>query len=98
MRAFQFVPTLQDSQTAKNAAYAAVGANCGVCAFSGTAFLSLIYAEPIFGLTPWSLADAGLFAVIAWKTYKMSRLWAVIGLVTYLGEVAYKIATHATMP
>jgi hypothetical protein len=38
-----------------------------------------------------ALVDAALFALIAWRIWKMSRTWAVIGLVLFAAEKAYWI-------
>jgi len=48
------------------------------------AILSLVYKKPILGFDGLALIDAGLFALVAWRIHKMSRTWAIIGLVLYL--------------
>ncbi len=46
----------------------------------------------IFKLSDVSaLIDAALFALIAWRIWKMSRAWAVIGLALFAVEKAYWI-------
>jgi uncharacterized membrane protein YjjP (DUF1212 family) len=44
-------------------------------------------------ITPWSFLDAGLFAVIAFGIWRMSRVAAVAGLALYLIEQAYMWAS-----
>jgi hypothetical protein len=38
-----------------------------------------------------ALVDAALFALVAWRIWKMSRVWAVIGLLLFAAEKAYWI-------
>ena len=45
-------------------------------------------------LRHWGLVDAVIFALIAWRISKVSRTWAVVGLLMYLLEVGYKLATN----
>jgi hypothetical protein len=46
------------------------------------------------GFSPVSLVDATLFAIVAWRIYKMSRAWAVVGLLLFIAERAYSIYAH----
>jgi cytochrome bd-type quinol oxidase subunit 1 len=59
------------------------------------AVLSLVYQQPIFGLSAWSLADASRFVVIGWRISKMSRAWAVIGIALYVLEAVSSLANRA---
>ena len=34
----------------------------------------------------WIIVDAGFFAIIGWRIYKLSRTWAVLGLILFLVE------------
>jgi len=43
-----------------------------------------------------ALIDAALFAVVAWGLYRYSRVAAVAGLVIYLAERVYMIASGVT--
>jgi hypothetical protein len=55
------------------------------------AILSLVGVEIV---SLWALVDAGLFALIAFGIYKMSRLAAVIGIALYLwGQLNQILAT-----
>jgi len=81
-------PKIQDETSAEAAVKPAVGVSAFVAAVSGLiAVLSIAYRKPILGINGWSLVDALLFVVIAWRIGKMSRAWAVVGLLMYLVEV-----------
>jgi hypothetical protein len=88
-------PTIEDEVSAEAAAQPAVGASAFFAAFTGLiATLSIIYNRPVFGFGGWSLVDAALFVVIAWRIKKMSRTWAVLGLLIYLLEVSFNVTTN----
>jgi len=40
----------------------------------------------LIGLSPYNLIDAFVFAVIAWRIYRLSLPWSVIGLAWFLYE------------
>src|SRR4051812_47072823 len=87
-------PTIEDESSAEHATKAAVGVSGFIAGVTGLlAVLSIFYHKPIAGLDAWGLLDALIFALIAWRTSKLSRAWAVVGLLTYLLEVGYKLAT-----
>jgi ABC-type polysaccharide/polyol phosphate export permease len=88
-------PKIEDEPSAEAATKPAVGASCFVAAVTGLlAVLSIFYHKPIVGLDGWGLVDAIIFALIAWRISKVSRAWAVVGLLMYLLEVGYKLATN----
>ena len=87
-------PTIEDESSAENATKAAVGVSGFIAAVTGlAAVLSIAYHKPILGLDGWGLADALIFAFIAWRISKVSRTWTIIGLLMYLVEVGYKLLT-----
>ena len=87
-------PTIGDERTAENATKAAVGVSGFIALLTAlTAILSIAYHKPIFGIDGWGLADGAIFALIAWRISKVSRIWAVAGLLIYLLEVGVKLAT-----
>ena len=47
------------------------------------AVLSLALQTAMLGVTPPSLLDAAIFGVVSWRIFKMSRAWAVTGMVIY---------------
>jgi hypothetical protein len=86
---------IEDKDSAEDATKAAVGISYFVAALTALlAVLSLVYHIPILGLTGSSLVDATLFVVIAWRIGKMSRAWSVIGLVLYLIEAVFSLASR----
>jgi len=87
-------PKIHDESSAEDAVKPAVGVSGFVAVVSGIiAILSIYYGKPILGFTGWSLVDALLFVLIAWRIARMSRAWAVVGLVMYLLEVIYNLGT-----
>ena len=92
-------PNIEDQQGAKKAAHEGAGAAVFVMAvtllFSVLAMFSVqILPGPKF--SAWSLGDAGLFAIAAWRIYKMSRAWAVVGLLLFLYERVYAFYVRPT--
>jgi hypothetical protein len=88
-------PTIEDESSAKHATRAAVGVSGFIAAVTAlAAVLSIVYRKPMLGLDGWGLVDAVIFALIAWRISKVSRVWAIVGLLMYLVEVGYKLATN----
>jgi hypothetical protein len=86
-------PKIEDAKTARDAALQGAGVGLFVAAVTGVAAsLSILYDKPVLGIDGWALIDAALFAVVSWRVYKMSRPWAVLGLLLYLTEVGLRIA------
>jgi hypothetical protein len=73
-------PDIHDTKSAKQAVWGATGAALFVSAMT---LLSVA-----LGWRPQSsLLDAIIFAVIAWRIYKMSKAWAIVGWVLYAIEL-----------
>jgi hypothetical protein len=88
-------PTIEDESSAEQATKAAVGVSGFIAALTALlAVLSIFYHKPIIGLDGLGLIDATIFALIAWRISKLSRTWAVVGLLMYLLEIGYKLATN----
>src|SRR5258706_15997009 len=69
-----------------------VGASLFVAAATGLmATPSIVLKHPVLGIDGLSLVDAGLFGVVAWRPYRMSGPWAVVGLLMYGVELAIRI-------
>src|SRR5689334_15204908 len=91
----RYWPQIKDASTAKDAVYGAVAVSGFIAAITALlAILSLVYKKPILGLDGLALFDAGLFVIVAWRIHKMSRTWAVIGLLLYLAEVGERLVNH----
>ena len=88
-------PKIDDAKTARDAALEGVGVSLFVSAVTGgTAVLSILSRKPILGVNEWALFDAALFALVGWRIYRMSRVWAVLGLLLYLAEMAARILQY----
>ncbi len=80
---------------AKGAAHQGAGAAVFVASVTALfSVLAIFNIRILPGFSPLSLVDAGLFAIIAWRVYRMSRAWALVGLLGYVGERAYSIYAH----
>ena len=85
-------PKIDDADTAREAVKGGVAACIFISAFTGLmAILSLIYRKPIFGIDGLGLVNAALFAFVGWRIHRMSRTFAVIGLVLHLAEVGDRV-------
>ncbi len=89
-----FWPTIEDESSAEAATKSAVGVSGFIAAVTALlSILSVVYHKSIGGVDGWGLIDALIFLVIAWRIHKMSRAWAIVGIVMYLFEVGYKLVT-----
>jgi hypothetical protein len=87
-----FWPAIEDESSAEAAANAAVGVSAFIAAVTALlSIMSIAYRKPIGGIDGWGLVDALIFVVIAWRIRRMSRAWAIVGLLMYLLEVGYKL-------
>ncbi len=75
---------------AKSGAYAAATVAVLTSAIS---LIALGAKKPVLGMDGWGIVDALLFAVIAWRMFKFSFPWAVVGLLLYCAEMAWKWST-----
>lgn len=90
-------PSIETELEAKRAAYQ--GAGAAVLLAGVTTLRSILAIFDIQGLpgsSPLSLIDAGLFAIVAWRIYRMSRAWALAGLLLYVYELTYSVYLHGT--
>jgi hypothetical protein len=47
---------------------------------------AIIAGHPIFGIDAWGSLDAVIFGVVAWRMFRQSLPWAIVGLVLFLAE------------
>lgn len=59
----------------------------GVTALFGV--LAIFGLQILPGFSTLSLVDAALFSIVAWRTYRMSRAWAVVGLLLFVAGRAF---------
>ncbi len=90
-------PSVDDLEGAKEAAHQAAGAAVFVAAITALFSLLVIFDIRILpGFSPSSFVDAALFAIVAWRVYKLSRAWAVVGLLLFAVERAYAFYYRGT--
>jgi hypothetical protein len=88
-------PEIIDEDSARDAAHKAggwAGVVAGLTAI--LAFISMSSGTSVMGINQWSLIDATLFAVVAWRVWCGSRPWAVAGLSLYCLGIAYNVVSH----
>ena len=85
-----FWPEIYDRETAQDVARRGAWVALIVASLTGLlSLLSLALQTVILGIPPAALLDAVIFALVGWRIFKMSRAWAVTGMVLYLAETAY---------
>jgi hypothetical protein len=90
-------PEIIDEDSARSAAHVAGGWAAAVAGFTTLlAIISMAADTSIMGNGPWSLLDAALFGVVAWRVWCGSRAWAIAGLVLYLLEIGLSLATRGS--
>jgi len=92
----QWWPSVTYREGAKDAARLGAGAAAFVAGVTALlAVLAIFGIQILPGFSPTSLVDAGLFAIVAWRTYRMSRAWAVVGVLLFVAERAYAFYDRA---
>jgi hypothetical protein len=88
-------PEIVDEDSARDAVHMA-GGWAGVVAGLTTllAVISIFGGVSVMGIRAWSLVDAALFGIVAWRIWCGSRAFAVAGLSLYALEVLYGVVTH----
>jgi hypothetical protein len=85
-------PSVETVSGAKEAAHQGAAAAVFVAVFTALfAFAALFDIHILAGFSPTALFDAAIFGVVAWRIYRMSRAWAVVGLVGFIFERAYAL-------
>jgi len=88
-------PEIIDEDSAREAAHRAGGWAAVVAGLTTIlAVISMVSSVSLLGIGPWSLVDAALFGVVAWRIWCGSRAFAVAGLSLYCLEVLYGVVTH----
>jgi hypothetical protein len=56
---------------------------------------SVIYlGHPVLGMDEWILMEAALFALVAWRMYRLSLPWSIVGLVLFTAGRLNLILNH----
>jgi hypothetical protein len=81
-------PDANDPESAEKAANVGVVA-CFIVA--GLCWMTVLNSilQPIQGVEydPWAAVDAILFTTAGWRVSKLSRLWSLLALILFVGEV-----------
>lgn len=81
---------VEAQKASRSGAYAAM---IVVVLTSAISLIAIGAKESVLGLDGWGLVDGALFAVIAWRIFKFSFPWAVVGLLCYGAEVFWRWTT-----
>jgi hypothetical protein len=88
-------PEIIDEDSARSAAHTAGGWAAAVAGLTTLlAIISIFSSVSLLGINAYSLVDAALFGVVAWRVWCGSRGWAIAGLALYGLEVVYAVVTH----
>ena len=88
-------PAVSYREGARKAAREGAGAAIFVAAITGLFSVLAIFGVQILpGFSATGLVDAGLFAIVAWRVYRFSRAWAVVGLVLFVAERTFAFFTQ----
>jgi len=93
-------PKLTSLKEAEQAAHEGAGACFVIAVFTAiVAGMSLWLDRPVLGMDAWAFADAMIFAIAAWRVWRLSRIWAVLALVIYvMGRVRAVEVTSGPVP
>ncbi len=74
--------------------YGAYTAGLSALLSAGIGVAAIYLGHPVLGMGGWCLADAALFAVVAWRVHCLSLPWAVAGLALFALERIAGLAIH----
>ncbi len=86
-------PDVSTREQARAATKGGIAVCTIIVVLTGALALYSLSGKSLLGITPLSFIDVVLFAAIGFGIWKMSRFAAVAGLVLYLIEQGYQIAT-----
>jgi len=87
-------PELTGLKEAEQAARQGAGICFVIAAFTAVAAgVSLWLRKPVLAIDASAFADAIIFAVAGWRIWRLSRVWAVLALVIFVGETVYAVET-----
>jgi hypothetical protein len=91
-KANRYWPNMDSSENAIQAMHNGAGAAVFTTLISaGFGAASLFLGHPVLGMDGWVLVDAAIFAVIAWRIYRLSLPWAITGLALFTLEKAFSL-------
>lgn len=86
-----FWPEIIDIHTATKAAEGGVASAAIVAVVTGTIAIYAMFYGPVMGFDGWSLGDALLMVIVGWRIRQLSRPWAVVGLIYWIGNMGTKL-------
>jgi hypothetical protein len=86
-------PDIVDEASAKKAAKYGFESCMCIAALNLIVGILCLLGVKIGNFDAWIIVDAGLFAIIGWRIYKLSRTGAVLGLILFVLEIYYKAAS-----
>ncbi|HET6169112.1 MAG TPA: hypothetical protein VFE01_02980, partial [Terracidiphilus sp.] len=62
---------------------------------TASASITGIYLDhPVLGMGPWALVDAVLLSIVAWRVYRLSLPWSIVGLLLFTFARLYGLAHY----
>lgn len=66
--------------------FAAFTAGLSAFVTAGISLDAIYEGHAVMGISGWALVDAAVFAIVAWRIYRLSLPWAIVGLALFTVE------------
>jgi len=88
-------PSIENPENAVKAMqFGAYTAALGAILTAGISAAAIYLQHPVLGIDAWALVDASLFAIVAWRVYRLSLPWSIAGLVIFSLERLLSFLTN----
>lgn len=85
-------PNVDTLENAKKAAHEAAGVAIFIAAVNAIVAVLILFEVKLLNGDWWAFLISGVLAAcIAWRMWKLSRAWAIVGLVWWLSEIAFTV-------
>jgi len=94
-RSGSFWPTIDSPAKAVDVMhFGACMAGLGAWVTAAIGAAAIYLGHRVLGMSGWVLVDAALFAIIAWRVYRLSLPWSIAGLILFTLEKLLGFARH----
>lgn len=71
--------------------YGAIAAAFYATTTACVSYLAVCFQRPLLGFDAWGMAEALVFAVVAWRVYRSSATWALTGFLLFSASKVYSV-------
>jgi hypothetical protein len=97
-RSGSFWPTIDSPAKAVDVMhYGAYVAALGALLTAGISIQAIYLGRTVLGISGWALSDAALFSIIAWRVYRLSLPWSIVGLIMFAFEKLIFFTHHLNL-